>query len=461
MTTKHGILPYDTDDNSVIFRCPLTSLASITDIGGTDTSTGNNVFDSEKGISPRINGSSLSGIRFRLSLMTLESGSHNNTPQGQISFEVERKALSIPSSATNSESDGYDNGSDNMALLYWIPDNNNVTQSGYLYKRNTANGYDLYSKAGSGGTEAGAKYISSNNLTSQYARVTIAFQNNDVKIYVDGLHIQTRSRGSSNNLTQFGDLFLGSYGNSSAIPSWNNQYYIRNIIMSSRPVAFSYHPYLAHLMMVGDSFAGGIYQVTTTTKGELNENNVIASRLNELGFGFSTYDVYSNGGGTVRDAGSDPLQDDVNGSGKTRATAASEKPTFIIFQGGANDQGAYDSAFLTDLKDHVKEYMADGTTYTANVAARKMILVCQYSGTSVSANLKSIHIDIKSIPEWWDAAYPSRSGSIQVVDPGNELTTDGTTIIQDYMNSDEVHPNSLGDYIYGNAIAYKMLTMLG
>lgn len=462
MTTRFGILPYDTADDSVVFRSPMTSLASITDIGGLDRSTANNVFDSVKGMSPRINGSNVSGINFHLSTMTLESGSYDNLPQGQLSFEVERAYMSIPASVTDSESEGYEN-STNEVCMAWGTNNGATGTLGYLYKRTAANNYDFYIKAGQSG-QVGSVYSSDNSVNPAWSTVTVSWTVNKVDLYIDGLHIFTRTRSASNALTQFGDIYLGNYGNGAGQPNWNNQYYMRNFIMSSRPVVLNYHPILAHIMSVGDSFAGGQYQNITSTVGQVNEVNTIAGRLNEKGFGFNSLTVYSNGGGAVINTAADDLKTDINGAGKTRAQGAAEKPTFIIFQGGVNDSGIYTTPeFLDDLKEHVMEWMADGVTYTANVAAKRMILVLQVSSanTSDKGDLSSIHADILSIPAWWDAAYPSRAGHVQVVDPRPDLTSDGDSNIAAYQQADLVHPNSLGDYIYGQKIADKMLQMLG
>lgn len=460
MTINFGILPFDTTDDSVVFRNSLTSLATITDAGGLDLSTANNVFDSVKGISPRINGSNISGVRFRDINVTEESGDMANLPEGQISIEIERAALCIPSSVTNSESNGLDNDPDDVAIMVWTPSGTGNAQFGYVYKRNAANDYDIFAKAGGGGSLTGAKKLGAQTVRSQWAVLTVTWDSQFTRILIDGFEIHKLARAATTNaLTQFGDIYIGSYGGGSAVTNWNNTYFMRNLIISSRQVTQFYHPSLSHVMSVGDSFAGGQYQIYTNTVGECNEINIIAGRLSMAGYAIGQYTVYANGGGTVRDAGGDPLQDDVNGGAKTRATAASEHPTFIIFQGGVNDAGAYDAAFLTDLKDHVMEFMADGTTYTGNYRAMRMILIAQVTGTSLSANMISLRDDVKSIPAWWDATYPTRAGHVGVVDMDYAL--DGTTVKSEFMQSDNVHPNSLGDYLFGDAVSKKMLQMIG
>lgn len=463
MTTRFGILPYDTTDDSVVVRCPLTSLASITDLGGIDLSTENNVFDSVLGMSPRVNGSNISGIRLRLSLMTLESGAHDNLPSGQFSIEVQRAALAIPASVVDSESAGYDNGANNMAFLYWVPDNIGAGQAGYLYKRYSTTNYDIYVKAGAGATAAGAKYIGYQDGMDEWCTVTVSWTPTLHRVYIDGfqIHETTRIHGS-NQATQFGDLYIGNYGNSAvAVASWNNPYYMRNFIMSSKPVVFHQHPVLANLFSVGDSFASGQYGNTTTTTGEAgSETNLIVGALRRSGFTVGGCTVYANGGSNVLDSGADPMQSDINAAGKTRAQGAAEFPTFVIFQGGTNDSGQVLTNFLADLKDHVEEWMGAGS-YTANYRGQRMILVCQVSGTSISAGLTNVHNYIKQIPAWWDATYPSRAGQVQYVDMVPYLTTDGTTVDTQYYNAaDPVHPNSVANVVYARVIANKMLQML-
>jgi len=464
MSTKIGLLPYNTDDDSVVFRCPMTSLASITDIGGSDLSSGNNLFDAVKGMNMQRNGSDISGILFKLSTMTLESGSHDNLPQGQISFDIERAALTIPSSVSGSQSNGYEN-TENKMLIGWVPNGTGAGQAGYLYKRTAANDYDMYRKVGAGGTIGQISRLASNKYSDEWARITISWQSRKMDIYIDGFLINSASRATNNHATQFGDIYLGSFINATTVPNWDTGHYIRNFLMASKPVALSYHPYLAHIMMVGDSFAGGQYQNHLATTGHLNENNVIADYLNAQGHGFNTFTVYSNGGGTVLDAGVDPLQDDVNAAGKTRAQAAAEKPTFILFQGGVNDSSSSLTNFLTDLKDHIKEYMCDGTTYTVNTSGRRMILVAQCSGTNgvgstIPSGVKDVRELIVTIPAWWDAAYPNRAGHVKVVDMFNYMTSDEDNINTDLYDSLFVHPNSLGDSLTGKYIAQQMLRML-
>lgn len=466
MSKRFGILPYDTDDDSVVVRCPMTSLTSITDLGGVDLSSGNNLFDSVLGMSPRRNGSGISGIRLRLSLMTLESGAHNNLPCGQFSVEVQRAALAIPASVTDSESSGYDNGADNMAFLYWDPDELGAGYAGYLYKRGSGNSYDMVAKAGASATVTGAKYLTFNAEMDEWCKVTVSWTPTRVQIFVDGflVHDLTRLHGS-NQATQFGDIFIGNYGGTTAVPNWEAPFYMRNFIMSSKPVVFNHHPVLARLFSVGDSFAGGQPGNTTTKTGEAgSEINLIVGRLRQSGFDVGSQTVYSNGGANVLDAGADPLQDDINAAGKTRADGAGEFPTFIIFQCGVNDTaavaGGSGAQFLADLKDHVEEWMGAGS-YTANYRGKRMILVCQVSGASMADGLLSAHGYIKQIPDWWDTTYPSRAGQVQVVDMVPLLTTNGVTVNSAYYNvADPVHPNSAANVLYAREIANKMLSML-
>lgn len=460
MTIRFGILPYDTTDSSVIFRCPLTSLASITGIGGTDRSSGNNVFDSVLGMSPRRNGSNISGVSFADGSVTVESGDLGNLPCGQLSIEVERVAIAVPAAG------GY-TAADNQVLLTHGPVGGGNGDIGYVYKNVT--GHGLQTKSGDTGTVVSNKYLGAQSNRSRFALLTLSWTPERCDYYIDGLYRWSSARSLlTQPLDQFALITLGNYNLGAGISNWNMPYYMRNLIVSARPVVQHRHPVLANVFSVGDSFAGGQpLNHTNGAAGDCNEINIIGERLGIAGFKWGSVAVYSNGGGTVEDGTADDIETDINGSGMTRAAGAALFPTFIIVQMGVNDAGGALSTFLADLKDHVKEWMADGTTYTANYRGKRMILVCHVAGVSgsgvltMNTDLAAVHALIKQIPDWWDATYPSRAGQVQVLDMVPLMTTDGITMNSAYWDlSDEVHPNSTGDVAIGNAIADKMLLML-
>lgn len=446
MSRLIDFVEYGSGDPSIVFECPLTSAASITDVGGTEEATSENTYDSTLGIKGSAGAGTKAGARFNSASIS----GMGSLYQGQFTIEVERELLAIDGGA-DARSTGWE-PSATKALIHFGPGAAGTV--GAFYKDST-NKMTMKHEGGGGTTSINFVNTAEN---SRFAKVTVSWYGANSWIFVDGKLVSSATYDGA--IDQHDVLYLFSWAGSGS-NVYDGDYYMRNLVWSNKSVLTPVHPKLKKILQVGDSFAGGQpLNFSVTDVYDANTANTVIGYLRENGINYGSYTVYSNGGGTVQDSGADPLEDDVNGSAKTRATAAGELYNTIIFIGGTNDHGSYvEATFTADLKDHIEEYMAENS-YSANTEAEYMLLCTVPSKDNpATAATRGMNTVIKSMPAWWDAAYPSRAGRVRVVDV--DAAFGGSDSDQTlFKTGADIHPASTGWIVMGEAIGAEIKSML-
>ena len=446
--TKQGILPFGTDHSSVVFRSSLTSAASIAIAGGFQETGSMNEFDPSLGMKPRTAPgvtSAIPGCRFTSSSIP----ALNNLPSGQLSIEVEREWLATTNAETRSI--GYNRTESEFLLSHGPGDASTV---GMLYMQPDQS-LSWFFKA----TEIlrGAHFVSTDR-SERFARITLSWSPGEARLYVDGLLIATIDR-TDQGADRFSTLYIGNFIGS-AISGFRGNYFVRNLIVARIPVVLQTPPLLEHVMQLGDSFSTGPALANLPAKYDALIPNTIIGQLGRQGIGYGKYTVYSHGGGNIQDNGSRPIETSVDGRGKTRAQALTENPTLVIFITGGNDAGIFNEMqFTTDLRDHVEAFLGE-RGYPATTVKHVILTTTTSNQSATTPAILSMVRIMKSIPAWWDSAYPLRAGSVSVIDTWSIF---GGEIVDHLLFgiNDPVHPAANGDIVYGRAIAEKILTLNG
>lgn len=433
---KPFIIPFDSKDNGIVFRASLKSSASILLAGGIEESTSTNTFDDTLGMKPGAINGGVPGARFSLDtipgLANLESG--------QLSIEVEREWLSI----TNPEvrSNGYTHTGDEYLLSHGEGISNLI---GKFYLQSDQK-VSWFFNTNEGSTSS---HFINSVKSKRFAKITISWTRTKADLYVDGLKFGTLPR-TDQSTSHFATIYIGNLMGTNVSP-FKGSYFIRNLIVASKPVIINDQAHLKHIVQIGDSFAAGqpFFNIPPIYDGTI-ANTIIKELINH-GLGFGKYSVYSNGGGQIQDNGHDPLELDA-GQLLNRAEVLALNPTFIIFITGGNDTSIFNSfQFTDDLHDHIEAYLGEnGHPLTTT----KQVVV-----TTTTSNLNANHPAtlqmrqiILDLPKWWDSKYPSRVGAVSVIDTWTIFG--GAQVDKTLFGlADPVHPAASGNIVYGVAIA--------
>ncbi len=432
-----AILQFDSADTSVVLRSSLTSPQAISSAGGSEEPDSVNTFHSELGMIPSATDGKTPGCRFDIAVNPILA----NLPEGQISIEVEREWLGIEDPVIHSSGA---NHSSNEYLLSYSPDEGKL-RSGRIYlQTNQALTWFF-----SGGEKVGRAKTVNSSISARFARITLSWTKNQSDLYIDGLHVKTLPRNEFDN-DLFSTIYIGNYVGTGG-QAFNSDFYIRNLLVATKPVILKNTPHTNHIMQMGDSFANGQPYSNVAPKYDGTIANTIIRNLALSGIDPIKYTVYSNGGGQIQDASVDPLELDVNGSGKPRSIALTEDPSTIIFITGGNDLRNFNKELFTiDLHDHIQAFLGEGgypVTTTINVIVTTTVSHSQPSDPRV---LDMVQI-INNLEDWWDSMYPDRAGAVEVVDMWAIL---GGSDISDslFPLNDPIHPAPIGNIFYGKNI---------
>jgi hypothetical protein len=438
-----AILPYDSSDATILLRAPLTSPESITANGGYEEPTSANSYHPEFGMRPAALSSGVPGCRFTAETIPALA----NLPEGQLSIEVERAWLSVE------EPDSRSTGASHSASEYLISyGSGGKPTAGKVFMDINQNLVWLFRA----GEDSRLSKVVNSKLSPMYARITISWTQTEAELFVDGLRMGSLPRQTA-EVADFSQLFLGSFVGSTESPFAGN-FYIRNLLVASKPVLFSTPPLLDHVMLIGDSFAAGQPFSNIATRYDGTIANTILRNLAADHFAPRRFGVYSNGGGKIQDLSNDPLELDVNGSGLPRDDVLREDPSVVIFVTGGNDIGIFDSqVFTTDLRDHVEAFLgANG--HHPTTTQKVIVTTTVTSGSNASQTVHAMRDIMRALPSWWDASYPQRAGDVQVVDAWSMFGGDSVDT-ELFMANDPIHPAPAGNLVYGEAITSKLLEL--
>ncbi len=448
----NAIISFGSNDPSVIMQSSLTSAASIISITGGSV-TGSPSFDPVKGMLPGATG----GAYFQGNFL-------NTQYAGQLSIEVEKTLISQPSpdqiSGGIGGSEGYNHLVDGWLTLLDIrsADGTAIAGLGLTNLAAVGGGYAQTNYIGLGVHSAGK---------SDFVRVTLSWVGDTCDLYIDGL-LQNTISGRAAGL-DFGRIAVGYSPPGS---SREQNYYIRNLVLSSQPVTFPVHPLLSNIVIYGDSFAS---QANPYLIGSTHFDSTAGFQLirdmNNVGMSIGHL-VLKDYPGQVLNKNPDSNQISFQ-LGTNRFGGTADKLTdvvnanadYVIIMGGTNDatgdaaeRGAVAPSFAADLLSMCRTIL--NNPQTKGIIMQTLMSAkgnSTYATPTYVANVAAVNATIKALPAAWDSMYPGEMGKVKVVDTfsatGGELAAanmeNGT--LTGELN--DLHPAAFASVISGNLIA--------
>lgn len=459
--SQPGLLSYGSIDPSVIFRSPLTSLASINspDVGGaaaiTEEGTGA-IFDAIKGLKP--------GAADSFAYANLVNNDLLNNA-GQIYLEVETAVLAC----SNAISEGSSGGVPQSGQEFFLSFAADPYINGFSSTHCNINSKQLGMAAGFG-TNIGVSaynFVSDAMGKGQFTSIVIAWVGGNYFLFVDEV-LQGSCNRDSMISSPFHSMYLGRYsGGGDNLQTG----FMRNLQIANKPPDFPVHPLLSKVQVFGDSYSNATY-IYQGPQYNLGKSLVLAGELRKRGFMFGIFDDKQSYGGRKVIGSGDPavyLQDNIS-------TALADNPTFVIFQAGTNDLtttgSLSSSAFAAAMEAIIERFFGlngnSGTTV-------QRILICttpwapNYGSSStipdpVTAALRKP--DITTIQQvqlglvsWFNSSYPSLAGGLAVQDVFSDFggfNPDPTL----FSATDLVHPSPKGNYVMGQSWATGLFQLL-
>lgn len=467
VTNPTGWLPYGSDDASVLFFHPLTSVPNNTTIPCTTLDT---VGTGTIGVDATL-GSLFNAKSYRIQGLTRANDLFYG---GQISFEVQRDWISTyDASGTASGSTGTFTNQTQTAIsistttnhLCRFPQRAGSDATGVVF---LAFGAAVTQKNPYTGATNGAACVNSNGK-SDFVRVNIGWAGSPsggrYYLAIDDFLV-SQFDVAVTGVSGLGALwYLGSDRGSAS--TFVAAHYIRNLQVSSRPPMFAVHPLLRKLAFWGDSkikdinpahFSGNPYYDAAT-------GLACARYLSAKGIFCGDIVAQSNGGYTVGDFGGSQLQ-------TVRPNLTAINPTIVCMSAGTNDVDAdwttISAQFETDLKDHISTIMAVSSVQAMIIGNVPTLFYS--TGTTYLANTQAANSIYAGIENWWDttgaaaAGVPTKVGMVKVVDTygylGGETPPPKTFIGQLTGLNNDLHYASYGHYLQGKQFGEAILSLL-
>lgn len=457
-TRPAGIIEFGSDDESVVYQHAMTSTP--TD-NGAEFGTGVS-FDSNG-----LNTNGTGGWQFD---MTSLDPNDNLGKCGQISVDVLSSAIGTIkswSSGNHTGSNGVAPDTANDVLISWCQTNAAGSIEGRIQESSENELWvtnDIVSLSG------GAVRLTDQGKGT-YCTLTYAWQGPMLSLYVDGVPFGKTIGTAKCPSDLFNYICVGSYSvRTTADQITSADKYIKNLIISNRPVMLAGHPMLRKPVVMGDSF-GVAHSEAVATSNRFDHSpsyqmkGYLASKGLRCGSPSTTFpsafDNESVNGTVVDDApGGTPISD-------TTAAVLAHKPSIVIFHGGTNDAGRASgfvrSTFQTELQSIMSALLASTTT------VQKVFIPTipslrgdddNYSANAIAATT-DINQVINDLPAWWDAANPSDTGRIVVYDVWTALGEDTGQLNKNIIGlwstthssyGNDLHPSSQGGRITGRLL---------
>ena len=443
---RNGILPYGSDDDSIILRSSLKSAASITSpeigTGGTVVDiTGATHFDSDMGIlcDDDTNEGYATWNTYDGYLAT------NNA--GQLSIEVQSNYFATL------EASVYTGRTVNETVTRYLMSSSNQSATGGIYQYwALAAATDIFRipKETSGGLATAFDMIAVPD--GDFVTMTVSWQGDYADTYFNGMHVGRALRNKTTDIWKY--LYIGNERTRTTGYGRLN-YYARNLQISTRPVMFGT---LANVRVsfVGDSLIGEsdpetIPHTFTEALGHVRAQDVFQGRLRQRGLQVQTYQQ-GVGGNKISEVEA------------RKAEIIADNPTHIVLQLGSNNTWAVApvtaAAFDTEYRALVNYFLQNGVQYV-------------FCGT-----IPSVYWDSALVPAEDFAATEARRiaynekieamtdiTGVVVMDMSAEL---GGTYGDPYMFKgqvtglqDDVHPSGFGQYRMGNLWADACIPIIG
>ena len=473
-TNPVGIIKFGSTDESVVYQHALDEKPAI----GTELGTG---------ISYDANGLNTNGTgALQLDLSSLDFTSL--TRSGQISFDIISTAIGHAASYNSYAHTGSDGGVpdvDNDYLLSWSDEAGTAGKAGRLFLA-AGNVFEYQMEWGDTNGEFSQR-LTNHGRSTEYETITLSWHGDVLTMYISGSPFSRLLNGIQLPADLFKYITVSSYQNrdtTAFIASAGRL--IKNIIVSNRPVMLAGHPMLSKIVFMGDSFgiAAATRSLASTTRFNYQPARIVSGYLGSRGLKLSapttdlprtgstnhSYTSTSVNASVIDDTGTAAAK-----IGDTVTATLAEKPSIISINGGINDvrKGAgYDIAvFETEYKSLLSALLAAGES-TQKVFVNNIIShigdAAFYTAQSITRTAE-INAVINALPAWWDAANPSDTGRVIVVDifnafggePANDNTILGRWNINYPSYDNELHPSSYGGWIMGNELGKAIFKNLG
>ncbi len=456
---SNGIIGFGSSDPSVVLQSSLTSPASVTAVSG-GSITGSPSFDPVNGMLPGTTG----GAYFNGKLF-------NTADAGQLSIEVQRTLISQPSPDQISGGIGGSQGFNHLAggwLTLLSIDSANGAPFG---------GVGLTDLAALGGGCAQSGFIGLGIHSagkSDFVRVTLSWSGDTCDLYVDGLLENTVSGTAAG--VDVGEIAVGY----SPPDSYREQnYYIRDLVLSNQPVRFPVHPQLSTVVIYGDSFASQANPyVIGSTHFDATAGFQLIRDMNNAGMSIGRV-ILKDYPGQVLNKHPDTNQTSFQ-LGTNRFGGTADKLTdvvnanadYVIIMGGTNDatgdaaeRGAVAPSFAADLLSMCRTILDN--PQTKGIIVQTLMSAkgnATYATPTYVANVAAVNAIIRALPSTWDSTYPGETKKIKVVD--TFTATGGESAAPDMENGtltgalNDLHPAAFASVISGNLIAGALQSFL-
>lgn len=435
-----GIIPFDSDDESVLINCDLKSLANVEAAGGAQTGTPT---FSDNGMT---NTDDANHVMF-----TVPAGYADLDVAGQFSIDVpvtlvaNKDGAFSPPAASN--------------LITWADaDSESASPYGRLYK---------IIGSGTGAIQmelsvpdANLQISASAFDTEEYATITMSWIGSTVTFYFDGRLITTTPRvnGVTADLMKF--IWIGTERGKVAGANQLFGYSLKNLVVATRPVMLAGHPALAKTVFVSHSFMSSIedypkYQTSIAYGWDKDLARSTTGYLANKGLNcFPVIHATSSGALDSTVGAAVDLDADFT-------LAVAERPTCMIVLAGTNDvsTAGYDVAsFLAEYKAYV-----DALAVTADI-----IICCtvptSIGDTDVGAILRATLIENTATANAAINTLPAYNSKCIVADLFTVLggETEGTNLWNGVVAGTytDRHPTAKACRIMGETIAEKIYTAL-
>jgi lysophospholipase L1-like esterase len=456
---SNGIIAFGSGDPSVVMQSSLTSPASVTAVSG-GSITGSPRFDPINGMLPGATG----GVYFSRNFPDTANA-------GQLSFEVQRRLISQPSPDQISGGVGGSQGFNHLADG-WLTLVSIGAASGAPFA-----GLGLTDLAALGGGCAQTGFIGLGLHSagkSDFVRVTLSWTGDSCDLYVDGLLENTVSGTAAG--VDVGTIAVGY----SPPDSYREQnYYIRNLVLSNRPVRFPVHPQLSTVVIYGDSFASQSNPyLIGSTHFDATAGFQLIRDMNNAGMSIGRV-VLKDYPGQVLNKHPDTNQASFQ-LGTNRFGGTADKLTdvvnanadYVIVMGGTNDatgdaaeRGAVAPSFAGDLLSMCRTILDNPRT--KGVIVQTLMSAkgnATYATPTFVSHVAAVNAIIRALPRTWDSTYPAEIGKIKVVD--TFTATGGEAAAPNMENGtltgalNDLHPAAFASVTSGDLIAGALQSFL-
>jgi hypothetical protein len=455
----NGIIAFGSSDASVVLQSSLTSPVSVTAVSG-GSITGSPSFDPVNGMLPGATGGAYFNGKFP-----------DTANAGQLSIEVQRTLISQPSpdqiSGGIGGSQGFNHLADGWLTLVNVDSANGAPFAGL--------GLTDLAALGGGCAQTGFIGLGVHSAgKSDFVRVTLSWSGNTCDLYVDGLLENTVS-GTAAGM-DVGEIAVGY----SPPESYREQqYYIRNLVLSNQPVRFPVHPQLSTVVIYGDSFASQANPyVIGSTHFDSTAGFQLIRDMNNAGMSIGQL-ILKDYAGQVLNKHPDTNQTSFQ-LGTNRFGGTAEKLTdvvnanadYVIIMGGSNDatgdaaeRGAVAPSFAADLLSMCRTIL--NNPRTKGIIVQTLMSAkgnSTYATPTYVANVAAVNAIIGALPGTWNSTYPGEMGKIKVVD--TFTATGGESAAPNMENGtltgalNDLHPAAFASVISGNLIAGALQSFL-